>query len=77
MGVFWFPRLFLWGGFMYLLFVSMMYKVHREDVSVIEHDSGRRVKDLSEEELVAGMKRLGIKSLEIGDEERAAVERNG
>ena len=74
--MFWWPRLFLWGGFMYLLFGSMMYKVRRDDATVIERDSGKQVKDMTEEELVAAMKRLGIKSLEISDDERATVERN-
>jgi len=72
---FFWPRMFLWGGFLYLIFGSMMYKLRRDDVTIIQRETGKAVKEMSEEELVTVMKRLGIKKLEIAEEEKANVQR--
>jgi hypothetical protein len=74
--IFWWPRLFFWGGFSYLLYDSMMYKLRRNDMVIIESETGKKVKELSEEELVSAMKRLGIRKLEISSDEKAVIVRN-
>ena len=74
--IFWWPRMFMMGSFLYLLFGSRPYRVHRNDVTVIERDTGRDARNLSEEELISAMRRLGIKRLEVSDDERIAIERS-
>jgi hypothetical protein len=61
------------GGFMYLLYDSMAYKLYDDDVGRVERETGKPVKDLSEEELVAAMKRLGIQKLEITPEGNVTI----
>ena len=68
--------MFLWGGFSYLMYDSMMYKLRRDDMVIIERETGKKVKELSEEELVSAMKRLGIRKLEISSDEKAVIVRN-
>ena len=68
------PRLFLMGTFMYYVFGDHVYKVRRDDVTVIESETQKRSKDLTEEELIAAMRRLGIKKLEVGDDEKQRLE---
>lgn len=64
----------LWmGPFMLLLFDAGTYKLHQRDVGRIETATGRSAGDLSEEELVAAMRRLGIRKLELSDEDEAAI----
>ena len=63
--------MFLWGGFSYLLYDSLMYKLRRDDVVIIERETGKKMKELSEEELVSAMKRLGIRKLEISSDENS------
>jgi len=48
---------------------------HRNQVTVIERETGKEAGDLTEEELVSAMRRLGIKRLEVTDDERIAIER--
>ncbi len=72
----WWPRLFIMGSFLYFLFGSRPYKVHRDQVTVIEHETGKKATDLTEEELVSAMKKMGIKRLDISDDERIAIERS-
>ena len=72
---YWWPRMFLMGSFLYLLFGSRPYKLHQDDVTVIERETGRDAGDMTEEELIAAMRRLGIKKLEITPDEREAIER--
>jgi hypothetical protein len=72
--MFWWPRLFLMGGFMYFLFGSTPYKISKDDVTVIEKEAGKQAKNLSEEELVAAMKKLGIKKLEVSADELDIIE---
>ncbi|MFX1540961.1 MAG: hypothetical protein ACFFBX_09305 [Promethearchaeota archaeon] len=45
-------------------------KLHRRDVERIEEDTGKSTKNMTEAELVAAMKRLGIKKLEITPEDQ-------
>jgi hypothetical protein len=52
------PWTMMMGGFMYLLYDSMAYKLYDDDVERVERETGKPVRDLSEEELVAAMKRL-------------------
>lgn len=74
--MFWWPRLLLWGGFMYFLFGPRHYKLHRDDVTIIERDNGKHAQELSEEELVQTMKKLGIKKIEISNDEKETIERH-
>jgi hypothetical protein len=71
--MFWWPRLFLMGGFMYFLFGSTPYKISKDDVTV-KKEAGKQAKNLSEEELVAAMKKLGIKKLEVSADELDIIE---
>ena len=72
---YWWPRMFLMGSFLYFLFGSRPYKLHRDDVTVIERETGRDAGEMTEEELIATMRRLGIKKLELTPDEREAIER--
>ena len=64
----------LWTGpFMLLLFDTGRYKLHQSDVGRVETATGRSATDLSEEELVAAMRRLGIQKLELSDEDEATI----
>ena len=48
-------------------------KLHERDVRRIEQTTGRRAEDLSETELLAAMKRLGIQKLELTPEDTDAI----
>ena len=64
----------LWmGPFMLLLFDRTAYKLRQSDVGRIDTATGRSATDLSEEELVAAMRRLGIHKLELSDEDETAI----
>ena len=58
---------------MILLYESLAYKLRREDVRIIERETGKPVKELTEEELVAVMKRKGIQQHEVTREERESI----
>jgi hypothetical protein len=45
-------------------------KLHRSDVERIEEATGKSTANMTEDELVAAMKRLGIKKLEITPEDQ-------
>jgi tRNA(Ile2) C34 agmatinyltransferase TiaS len=64
------------GGFMYLLYDSMAYKLYDDDVGRIERETGKPARDLSEEELVVAMKRLGIQKLEVTPEDRDVISKS-
>lgn len=64
------------SGFMYLLYDSMAYKLYEDDVGKIERETGKRARDLNEEELKAAMKRLGIPKLEIAPEDREVISKS-
>lgn len=66
----WWPRLFLMGAFMYYVFGTNTYKVRKNDVTVIEAETGKKSSDLTEEEQVAAIHKLGLKKLEVSDEEK-------
>jgi hypothetical protein len=72
---FWWPRMYLMGSFLFFLFGSNLYKMPRDRVTVIEREAGKPAPDLTEEELVAAMKKLGITRLEVTPDERDAIKR--
>lgn len=63
-----------WGMFTLLLLGGTMYKLQNEDIDSIERDTRRKAEDLTEEELVSTMRRLGIKRLELTEEDRRKLE---
>jgi hypothetical protein len=67
------PWTLLMGGVLYLLYDSMAYKLYEDDVGRIERETGTPVRDLSEVDLVAAMKRLGIQRLELPPEDTAVT----
>jgi NACalpha-BTF3-like transcription factor len=48
-------------------------KLTQKDAQAIEQQTGASVEDLTEEDLAAAMKELGIKSIELDDNDRAAL----
>ena len=50
-------------------------KLSQRDIRRIEKDTGKSADGLTEEELLAAMKKLGIKKLELTDEDEAAIEK--
>ena len=74
--LYWMPWTMMMGGFMYLLYDSMAYKLYDDDVGRIERETGKPARDLSEEELVAAMKRLGIQKLEVTSEDRDVISKS-
>ena len=58
---------------MYLLYDSMAYKLYDDDVGRVERETGKPVKDLSEKEILAAMKQLGIQKLEVTPEDNGAI----
>lgn len=69
----WWPRLLLMGSFMLLLYESIAYKLHRNDVRIIERETGKPAKDLTEDELVAAMKKHGIQKHAVTQEDRETI----
>lgn len=74
--LYWIPWTMMIGGFMYLLYDSIAYKLFANDVDRIERETGKGAKDLSEEELLTAMKRLRIQKLEITPEDREVISRS-
>jgi hypothetical protein len=52
-------------------------KLSQKDSKRVEEHTGSSVEELSEEELVAAMKELGIESIELSDEDKAALAAEG
>ncbi len=50
------------------------YKLSRSDAETIERQTGKNAEDLTEEELLAAMKKLGIQKLELTAEDEKAIE---
>ena len=50
------------------------YKLSQPDVEKVEQYTGKNADDLTEEELLDAMDKLGIKKLELTDEDKAAIE---
>jgi hypothetical protein len=48
-------------------------KLSQQDANRIEEYSGSSVEEMTEEELVAAMKELGIQSIDLSDEDKAAL----
>ena len=63
----------LWmGPFMLLLYGPAAYKLHQSDVERIQHGTGKSADALTEKELAVAMKSLGIRRLELTEEDRSA-----
>ena len=60
------------GPFMLLLYGPAAYKLHQSDVERIQRHTGKSTDALTEEELVAAMKRPGLRRLELTEEDRSA-----
>ena len=68
------------GGMVLLTVGSAAYgaiKLSQKDAQRVEEHTGSSVEELSEEELVAAMKELGIESIELSDEDKAALAAEG
>lgn len=52
-------------------------KMSQQDAQRVEQHTGASVEELTDEELVTAMKELGIQSVELSDEEKAAVVAEG
>lgn len=52
-------------------------KLSQKDAQRIEEHTGASVEELTEEELVQAMKDLGIESIELSDEDKAALAAEG
>jgi hypothetical protein len=64
----------LWAGpFMLLGYGTVAYKLHRDDVQRIRAEASESASDLTEDELLAAMKRLGIRTLELEQRDREAI----
>ncbi|MGB6421251.1 MAG: SHOCT domain-containing protein, partial [Anaerolineales bacterium] len=50
------------------------YKLSQPDVEKVEQCTGKNADDLTEEELLDAMDKLGIQKLELTDEDKAAIE---
>jgi len=67
-------RWLMMGPAMLLLFGgAAAYKLHRDDARRIETVTGKSATDLTEDELLAAMKKLGIQKLELSEEDKAAI----
>lgn len=63
------------GGMVLLAGGAIAYKLTKKDADKIEQHTGTSVEELSEEELVAAMKDLGIQSVELTDEDKAIIQK--
>lgn len=73
-------RRILVGGMVVLAVGGAAYgavKLSQKDAQRIEEHTGASVEELTEEELVAAMKDLGIQSIELTDEDKAALTAEG
>lgn len=63
------------GGFVLLAAAgtAAAIKLTQKDADQIEQHTGSSVEELSEEELVAAMQELGIKSIELDDNDQAII----
>jgi hypothetical protein len=68
------------GGMVVLAVGGAAYgavKLSQKDAQRIEEHTGASVEELSEDELVAAMQDLGIQSIELNDEDKAALAAEG
>jgi len=73
-------RRILVGGMVVLAVGGAAYgavKLSQKDSQRIEEHTGSSVEELTEEELVAAMKDMGIESIELSDEDKAALAAEG
>jgi hypothetical protein len=63
------------GGAVLLAGGAVAYKLSKKDADKIEQHTGTSPEELSEEELTAAMKELGIQSIELTDEDKAIIEK--
>ena len=61
--------------FTLLLLGGTMYKLHNDDVDRIERNTSSKAEDLTEEQLVASMRKLGINRIELTEDDRRKLER--
>lgn len=71
----WRRRRLMRGPFSLLLFggAAAAYKFNHSDVQRMEQATGKSADDLTEEELLAAMRRLGINKLELDSDDLKAV----
>lgn len=76
---FWPIRAFIFDTYVILALyeAAMLYKLSQWDVRRIEADTGKPVEQLSEEELVAAMKRMGINKLELTPDDHIKLQEQG
>ncbi len=70
-------RRLLVGGFTLLLVGGAAYgavKLSQKDTQQVEEYTGKNAEDLTEDELVAAMEALGIQSIDLSDEDKAAID---
>jgi ribosomal protein L40E len=67
------PWIIMRRTFVLLFFGTMMYKLRVDDLRRIEMETGKSAQNLTEEDLKAAMRRLGIQNLEITPEDNEAV----
>jgi len=68
------------GGMVVLAVGGAAYgavKLSQKDAQRVEEHTGASVEELTEEELVAAMKDLGIESIDLSDEDKAALAAEG
>jgi hypothetical protein len=53
------------------------YKLSQNDADRVEQHTGQSVEDMSEEDLVAAMEELGIQSIDLTDEDKAVIAKEG
>ena len=70
-GIFW--GRFVFGAFTILTLGGIIFKIHNNDVMRLEGHYGKKIENISEAELVQSMKKLGIKKLEVTEEEKIEV----
>ncbi|MEM2145170.1 MAG: zinc ribbon domain-containing protein [Candidatus Jordarchaeaceae archaeon] len=67
------PWVIMRRTFVILFFGALAYKLHRDDLSRVEKEARKPAKDLTEEELKAAMKKLGIQKIELTEEDNEAI----
>lgn len=60
-------------AFVILFFGALAYKLNRDDLRRVEKEIGKPAKDMTEEELKAAMEKLGIRKIELTQEDDEAI----
>lgn len=68
-------RRFLFGSAMIFAMAGSLnnYKLYQDDVSRVEEYYKRPVEDLTEAELIEGMRKLGIRQIQLSEDEENAI----